>query len=160
MNIFVLDRDPNVAAQYHTDKHVVKMIVESAQMLSTAHHISGTSDIIKEMVYKPAYANHPCTVWARESSSNYFWLVDLFNALLKEYNRRYKKEHSCLVLSFLFQTKPSNIPDGPLTPFAQAMPDECKDQDAVVAYQRYYNKEKRHLFKWTSRDIPTFIEGV
>jgi hypothetical protein len=160
MNIFVLDNNPTIAAEYHTDKHVVKMILESAQMLSTAHHISGTNETLKEMIYKPAYANHPCTVWARQSSSNYFWLFELFKSLLLEYNRRYGKEHSSNIMTWLLRDKPSNIPDGPLTPFAQAMPDQYKDSNAVIAYHKYYNNEKKHLFKWSTRPTPSFIQAT
>lgn len=158
MNIFVLDANPKIAAQQHTDKHVVKMILESAQMLSTAHRLSGNEQQQNnENIYKKAYQNHPCTIWARQTSENYFWLFELFQALLEEYHYRYHKNHSSIKLVPHLIVKPEQIPDSPLTPFAQAMPDTYKHQNAITAYRQYYFGEKGKLFAWTGRDVPDWI---
>lgn len=90
MNIFILDESPAKAAEYHADKHVVKMIVEHNQMLSTAVILAGGPS---EGLYKIAHKNHPCTVWTRESRENFIWLCDLTVNLFKEYGKRYGKEH-------------------------------------------------------------------
>ena len=95
MNIFYLDRDPVVAAKMHCDKHVVKMILESAQMLSTAHRVLDGDEYADERgLYKMAHKNHPSTIWVRTSTDNYMWLNRLFGALCKEYTYRYNKQHS------------------------------------------------------------------
>lgn len=146
MNIFVLDKDPMISATYHNDKHVVKMIVESAQMLSTAHRVSGLN--VNESIYKEAYKNHPCSVWVRQSSSNYLWLYTLFLGLLVEYEKRFNKKHSCMRLIEPLSHVPALVPHDKLTPFAQAMPDNYKNECAVKAYRAYYNGDKTHLFSW------------
>jgi len=146
MNIFVLDKDPMISASYHNDKHVVKMIVESAQMLSTAHRVCGVN--VNENIYKEAYKNHPCSVWVRQSSSNYQWLYTLFLGLLVEYQKRFNKQHSCMKLLEPLSYVPALVPTDKLTPFAQAMPDHYKNDCAVKAYRAYYNGDKRHLFSW------------
>jgi hypothetical protein len=155
MNIFVLDSDPAVAATYHTDKHVRKMIVESAQMLSTAHQIINGPN---PNVYKIAYKNHPCTKWARESKSNYNWLFELFVNLLTEYYFRFNKHHKCSELVKHLKYVP-NILKEELTPFALAMPDQYKTNDAVKSYRSYYIHEKNHLFYWTG-NIPKFVTNT
>lgn len=86
MNIFVLDYNPQVAAEYHCDKHVVKMILESAQILCAVHHKNGNSDV----PYKLTHANHPCIIWAGESKQNYLWVTELAEALNDEYIFRFK----------------------------------------------------------------------
>lgn len=149
MNIFVLDKDPMISASYHNDKHVVKMIVESAQMLSTAHRVSGEVSLeLNERIYKEAYKNHPCSVWVRESSRNYQWLYTLFLGLLVEYEKRFGKKHSCLKLVSPLSNVPKFVPHAKITPFAQAMPDNYKNDCAVKAYRAYYNGDKKHLFSW------------
>jgi len=152
MNIFVLDSDPAVAATYHTDKHVRKMIVESAQMLSTAHQIINGPN---PNVYKIAYKNHPCTKWARESQLNYMWLLSLFIYLLEEYKLRFNKTHKCETLIKSLSVIP-NISKTNITPFALAMPEQYKTNDAVKSYRSYYIHEKSHLFYWTG-NIPKFV---
>jgi hypothetical protein len=163
VNIFVLDLNPLVAARYHTDRHVVKMILESAQMLSTAHRIldpdcDGWHDRVG--LYQSAYTNHPCTVWARQGSGNYTWLYRLFRSLCDEYTHRYGKVHaSSKLLAPLWQI-PLALRGGPnpfRTEFAQAMPDHFKHPDAVQAYQAYYRHAKSHLHKWTGRPVPSWI---
>lgn len=150
MNIFVLDRNPIIAAQLHLDKHVVKMPLETAQMLSS---INGGP-------YKITHKNHPCTVWARQTKGNYNWLVQLGFALCNEYSFRYSKRHKCRDVIDRLQCAPDFIPDGDRTPFAQAMPDECKREDAVEAYQEYYRVHKARIAKWTRRETPDFMRLV
>ena len=145
MNIFVLDRDPKVAARMHCDKHVPKMILETAQMLSTAHHVYNTPQA--PHVYKEAYLNHPCTIWVRESGNNYRWAFALYQYLLREFRYRRGKEHkSGGIRDLLAETPP--LPALGLTTFAQAMPDEYKHEDAVQAYRAYYKGDKAPFAKW------------
>jgi hypothetical protein len=139
MNIFALHRIPLVAASMHSDKHVVKMVLETAQILATVHHIHGNGDAVK---YKPTHAKHPCVVWAAASRSNYQWLVELGYCLAKEFKMRYGKFHACHDLFYgELRNPPPALKFAAPTPFAQAMPDECKDADPVVAYRRYYQKK-------------------
>lgn len=149
MNIFVLDKDPLVAATYHNDKHVVKMVVESLQLLSNAHNISGVNG-----PYKLTHKNHPCSIWTLNSLDNYKWLVNLFGALLAEYTFRYNKIHKCYQYLEFVETNFPNIPNKGLTPFVLAMPDECKTDNPVDSYRKYYITGKRHIAKWTNREIP------
>jgi len=155
MNIFVLDERPSISAKYHTDKHVRKMIVESAQMLSTAHQIINGPN---PKVYKVAYKNHPCTIWVRQSKSNYSWLYQLFENLLKEYTRRFNKHHKCEQLLQPLSVVP-NIAKSELTSFALAMPEQYKSTNAVRSYREYYVNEKQHLFFWTDTEVPPFVLG-
>ena len=151
MNIFVLDLDPAVAAQMHCDKHVPKMCVETAQMMASALRRHDATDeqmplTKKGTPYKGGYANHPCTLWAGDSRMNFIWLSRHAKALCKEYTKRYGKHHACEApiaqLSALYHM----IEDSPLTPFAQAMPDEYRNDDPVVAYQAYYRSKT--FAKW------------
>ncbi len=150
MNIFVLSEDPWKAAEMQCDQHVVKMPLETAQMLSTAHHIIGT-DIDKDKIYKKTHVNHPCTKWVRENSSNYKWTVKHFKALLKEFKKRYDNEHKCGELLPYLEQLPNFTEDkitGERTPFAQAVPEEYKGKEAVKAYRKFYNKEKSSFASW------------
>ena len=147
MNIFVLDKNPYVAAEMHCDKHVVKMILETAQMLSTAHHIYESPYV--SQVYKKAHVNHPCTIWIRESTMNYDWAWKLFQGLNLQFVMRRNKEHeSWKKLSHILGTTPEGMPCKGLTPFAQAMPEEFKRDDAVEAYRAYYMGAKSGFAKW------------
>ena len=152
MNIFVLDKDPETAASYHCDKHVVKMIVESAQMLSTAHHVLDGDQAINNL-YKKTHTNHPCSVWCRENSTNYIWLYDLFCSLCDEYTKRYNKVHlTDTKLREVLWDLPNNISNGRMTPFPKAMPEELKVKDAVASYRKYY-KAKDIDMQWKN-EIP------
>lgn len=149
MNIFVLDMEPRVAASYHVDKHVPKMIVESAQLLSTAHHIL---DGEKPAIYKISNKNHPCNIWLRQSKSNYQWLWNLTVGLVDEYHVRYgDRVHKTETILNLLQEPPVHAPDVGLTPFAQAMPDEFKRSCAVEAYRGYYLGAKRAFASWKTQ---------
>lgn len=152
MNIFVLDNDITKAAQYHVDKHVVKMPLESAQMLCTARLLLGESP--ETVPYRKAHPKHPCTLWATESVDNYLWLCDLGLALCKEYTYRYDKVHKCeAVINDCIDNIPT-MPDAGLTKHPQAMDDYCKLPDPVMGYRKYYNNEKNHLFSWKNRPKP------
>ena len=153
MNIFYLDSRPNVAAKEHCDKHVVKMILESAQMLCTAHReLDGD---VPDVFYKSAHKNHPSTIWARSKAGNYRWLYDLFVSLCDEYTYRYGKIHlSDKKFRKSLLNHPVNIPFGEYEQPPQCMPDEYKvENDAIKAYRNYYIGEK-HFAKWTKRGVP------
>lgn len=181
MNIFALDKDPIVAAQLQCNKHTVKMILESAQMLSTAQRMldgklqkkpskSGKTmvkhwalpDHRDDILYKAVHINHPCTIWTRETSDNYLWHYEHFVALCDEYTHRYGKTHlsDTLLREYLSQL-PNNIPDAPKTPFAVAMgsnPECIVDGDPVLSYRNYYKtKQERFSMVWTNRQIPEWF---
>ena len=135
MNIFYLDTNPATAAQLMCDRHVVKMILETAQLLSTAHHeLDGASP-----AYKPTHRNHPSAAWARASASHYAWLYDHMMALGAEYTRRYGKTHKTIAEhADTLAQPPVLLADDGYTHPPQCMPDECKGVDTVAAYQAYY----------------------
>ena len=140
MNIFYLHRDPYNAAEYQYNKHVVKMILESAQMLCTAHHHYNEDT---DVPYKKAHYNHPSTIWTRESDEHYMWLFDHMVALGKEYTKRYGKTHLSITKCFLpLYRIPVGIPSNGFTQPPQCMPDEFKDECSVKAYWNYYIGEK------------------
>ena len=147
MNIFILDKDPYLAAISYCDKHIPKMVLELAQMLSTAHRVCGTDPW--EGMYKTAFLNHPCTVWVRENKTNYLWAAKHFLALSDQYKMRFHRTHKCWddhgrhLLAI-----PTSLLRGRLTPFAQAMPNEYKTACAVTAYRCYYKNEKKRFAKW------------
>ena len=158
MNIFYFDDCPVESARAQPDKMLVKMPLETAQMLCTAHReLDGDEYADANGLYKRAYWNHPCTIWARESSSNYSWLYRHFVALCIEYSSRYGRSHlSFDKLSGPLMTLPQNIEIGDMTTVAQAMPDEYKHENPTVAYRRYVINEK-HYAKWEqNRAKPTW----
>ena len=157
MNIFILDLDQARNAQYHVDKHVVKMITEHNQLLCTAHHVAGSNHIPP---YKRTHVNHPCAIWVRESLTNYIWLTELNWWLCKEYTYRYGKIHKGEEVNQWCIDHHPNVADVGYTMFKQAMPDECKRPDAVEAYRAYYNSHKRNLFAWKKREIPIWIKEI
>lgn len=144
MNIFVLSFNPRLAARMQVDRHVVKMPLETAQLLST---VSGENGGITP--YQPTHVNHPCTLWLRASRGNWLWLVEHGLALCEEYTRRYGREHaSQRVIEIL--ARGGGAPKwGNRTPFALAMPDEYKrGNNAVASYRAYYRGAKAHLATW------------
>ena len=151
MNIFVLDIDPMLCAQYHNDKHVIKMILESAQMLSTACRGAGLDE-----GYKSTHQNHPCNIWLRESLANWLWLRDLTYELHTEWKYRYEHKESKTHKSFdvVCGLSVPALPDVPMTPFAQAMPADYRSKDAVESYRTYYMIDKAHLAGWKKRGQP------
>jgi len=153
MNIFILDENKKLSAQYNVDRHVVKMILEQSQLLCGVHHISGGKDI----PYKLTHKNHPSAKWSRASLSNYLWLCDYTMEICYEYTYRYEKIHkSQRVVEWCKDNLPE-IPDIGLTPFAQALPDDLKDKDPIKAYRNYYIRDKKHLFSWKKREVPLWI---
>ena len=156
MNIFYLDENPKLCAQYHVDRHVVKMILETAQLLSTAHWFTGS-----EGPYRATHKNHPSAIWARSNKSNYNWLCKLGLELCKEYTYRYGKIHKTQQhLEWLYKNIPL-ISEGKFTPPTLAMPETFMCEDTIVAYRNYYTKGKKHLHSWKKREQPKFIlEGV
>jgi hypothetical protein len=157
MNIFILDRNIRKCARYHADQHVVKMILESAQMLCTVVNLDDG-----EAPYKSTHVKHPCTQWVGESLANWHWLRRLALALNDEYRYRYpvSKDHkSALVIRSL---SPPKIDDIGLTEFALAMPDKyIVSGDAIQSYRNFYIGEKARFVRWTRRRLPRwFKEGM
>jgi len=143
MNIFYLDKDPVKAARLQYNKHVVKMILESAQMLCTAHHCYGDKYQVENVPYKQAHLNHPSTVWTRRSKSTYMWLYNHMIALGDEYTKRYGKTHlSITKCKDFLAIPPKHIQGEEFTQPPQAMPDEYKDECSIQAYWNYYIGEK------------------
>ena len=181
MNIFILDTDPTTAAQYHCDKHVVKMILESAQMLSTAyqvsllpsHHLSiqhfkGQKAITiyckenfpqTQKLYSVSHLHHPCTQWTYQSIQNYQWHCQLALALCTEYTKRYLKTHKSQEIIQFLATLTPNLPNTThTTPFAIAMKPEFKiSTNPVTCYRHYYLKDKIRFAKWNHSPTPTWF---
>ena len=145
MNIFVLDRNPKICAQYHCDKHVVKMILETAQMMCTV-----LNEVGYETPYKSTHSKHPCTLWLKESRNNYLWTRRLASWLNREYKLRYNKtdNHKSWDVIAKLPSLPKELPLTCMTEFPQAMPDQYKNpNDHVDAYRKYMIAEK-HYAKW------------
>ena len=143
MNIFYLHKDPREAAKLQYNKHVVKMILESAQMLCTAHHCYGDSWQKENVPYKQAHLNHPSTIWARRSKATYMWLFKHMMGLGYEYWLRYGKQHLSISKCSMFLSKPPvHIQGDDWVQPPQAMPDEYKDPCSIQAYWNYYIGEK------------------
>ncbi len=183
MNIFILDNDPIKAAQLQCDKHIPKMVVESAQMLSTVHRMidgvmerrpskSGSmlqyfklDDYREDILYKAVHMNHPCTVWSRENCSNYDWHYKHFIALCNEYTYRYGKIHASETkLAAVLKSAPKNIKHTTgKSPFRLAMGSnpECMFEDAVKSYRAFYQtKQARFAMKWTKRKQPEWFNAI
>ena len=181
MNIFYLHNDTKLCAEQHVDKHVVKMIVEYAQLLSTAHRMidgvqyaakSKTGRNVKRfrlensnldnIVYKAVHYHHPCTVWTMESSENYKWHWKHLEALCAEYRFRYGKIHKTEeTILHALKTLPKNIPIGDMTNFRLAMGSnpECMNEDDIVGSYRsfYHTKQSRFKMRWTGRPVPNWF---
>ena len=157
MNIFVLDTDPQIAARFMCNKHVVKMILESAQMLCSAFENG-------EAPYRRAYYNHPCTKWCGESRSNFEWASEHAIGLAKEYTFRYGKTHACEAGIRRMAEMSDMINSGSMTRFAQAMPDEYKNNASdVQAYRDYYwfDKRKNIQCEWNkTRSAPKWWNSL
>lgn len=180
MNIFFLDYCTKTCAEQHVDKHVVKMILEYAQLLSTAHRILDGNEYLDKtangrnikrwkldnakldsILFKASHINHPSAKWARESKANYRWLASLLHNLCEEYTHRYGKIHSVQrsgLAEILRNNYPANFPENDIitrTDPPPAMPDECKVAgNSIQSYHNYYIMKKNHFAKWTKRDIP------
>ena len=176
MNIFYLDHDVRKCAEMHNDKHVVKMILEYAQLLSTAHRVLdgveliGLSDSGRKKkfwtlgdsrdytLYKATHINHPSAVWVRKSAQNYMWLAEMLEVLCGEYTYRYGKVHKVErdgLMQLLKNEFPKNLPIAPFTEPTPAMPDDVKIiGDSIKSYRNYYINNKAHLANWKKRTTP------
>lgn len=174
MNIFYLDNNVKQCASYHMDRHVVKMILEYCQLMSTAHRVLD-GDVYQDysqqgrkvkryalppdkndIIYSATHINHPSAIWTRYSKENYLWLHQLTIALAEEYTHRYGKVHACKtngLIDFL-ATPPNNIPSLNFTEPTPAMPKEFIRNTSLESYREYYKKGKRHLASWTAREMP------
>lgn len=154
MNIFVLNSEPVRAAQDQCDKHVVKMPLETAQMLCAVLHRYDAPDV----PYRATHGKHPCTLWAGETRANFLWLYEHGLALGDEYTHRYGKTHKSVAVIEHCRKFADLVPVGELTPFAQAMPWKYQDDDcAVTAYRRYYLREKARIATWNkTRTAPSW----
>ncbi|ABR54477.1 conserved hypothetical protein [Methanococcus vannielii SB] len=159
MQLFILDNDPKRAAKMHCDKHVVKMTLETAQILSTVHHLHNS--IYAEKCYKKTHEKHPCVLWASKTRKNYEWALELFKELLKEYTYRYKKIHKSSEILPYLKHNPVYSEKNELTPFAKAIPELYWEDDAVLAYRKYYILEKSKFCKWSKRKVPEwYLKGL
>jgi hypothetical protein len=177
VNIFVLDEVPKKAAEYHCDKHVCKMILESGQMLCTAHWVLWLNELgktrsdfrllrdaknylvenipkNKQPPWSMTHVNHPCSVWTRESISNYKWHLSLMSSLLSEYTLRYKRIHKAeKVFTWLSQNLPPGLPDIQFSRHPICMPDDCKiGHDVIASYRKYYKVHKKRFAKWKTSE--------
>lgn len=154
MNIFVLDKDPYEAAKLHCDLHVIKMILESAQMLSTACRINGL-----DFGYKKTHVNHPCTKWVLESKQNWLWLYSLANKLNDEYMYRWCKTVPHKSMTVINGLPTPSLPDIGLTPFAIVVPDKyLVKNDPVLSYRNYYIGDKAKIARWKLRNTPEWFK--
>ena len=144
MNIFALDISPHRAAQMQCDKHVVKMTLETAQILCTALHLNDISDV----PYGPTHDTHPCVLWAAISQNNFSWLCRHGIWLAFEYRFRYSKTHSSESVILKCMDYTSELPPIGRTPFVQCMPASYRHSNAVIAYRRYYVGMKSKFAKW------------
>lgn len=146
MNIFYLAHSPSDCAKMHCDKHVIKMILETAQLLSTAHHERGST-----APYKPTHRNHPSAVWVRSGVKQYRWAYSLLEALSDEYTLRYGKVHKTWErCSEALSEPPTAIKDIEWSEPPQCMPEECKHKSTVIAYRRYYEFKRA---EWATRGL-------
>lgn len=151
MNVFFLDNNPKQCAIYHNNKHCIKQLLESSQLLCGVHHVVGTQT---DIPYRLSHKNHPCAIWARESLSNYLYLCELGLELCNEYTYRYGKRHKSLeVIMWCISNRP-NIPDIGFTEPARAMPDEYKVKSVVQSYRNYYIGAKSGFANWKNREVP------
>ena len=177
MNIFYMHESPQQCAEWMVDRHVVKMILETAQLLSTTHrYLDGDEwidqtkngrnikrwalpDNRESIMYKATHINHPSAVWTRQSVENYLWLVDHLFALLGEYKYRYEKVHAVEGnISWMLQSPPHKLEEWDMTEMPCAMPDEYKiSKDPTITYRNYYKHAKSHLHSWKKRNPPEWI---
>jgi hypothetical protein len=161
------------------DKHVVKMILETAQLLSTAHRVLDSNHLYfdkskngrnikrwlladerEQHLYSATHVNHPSAIWCRETNNNYNWLYCHFVGLLSEYTHRYGKVHKCQSMAEWLMRPPYNIPVGYKTQVTPAMPEEYKvPGDSIASYRNYYRGAKKRMHKWTKREAPEWING-
>jgi len=165
MNIFALSDNPEEAAEMMCDKHLSKMVVESAQMMASALRFHGATDkdmplTLNGTPYKGGYPHHPCTRWTQENQSNFLWLARHAVALADQFKSRYGRPHACLLpINQMYWMCDDYLPEGDRTPFAQAMPEEYKMSNAILAYRQYYHTKT--FAKWEmGRVSPNWWRGV
>lgn len=159
MNLFILDLNHKMNAQYHIDCHACKIITEANQVLCGAHYMLNSTPE-SEIPYKLTHQNHPISVWVRKSLDNYLWTCDYCQALCNEYTYRYGKIHKGQhILNWCKSHIPKYLISIGLTSFVQAMPERYRCDDVVKAYRSYYLEEKQHLFKWKRREIPEWVKN-
>lgn len=147
MNIFILSTDPVEAAHFHADRHVLSAVREMAIML---RYVGSPP--------KPGYYHHKCSKWIRASQDNFDWAVKHFYALCEEYTYRYNKIHkNQLIIEEYLNNLDVQFFDKELTSFALAVTDDCKTDDPVQSYRKYYLTHKNHLLTYTRREIPEWI---
>ena len=179
MNIFYIHTDPKMCAEWAVDSHCVKMILESAQLLSTAHRLldgveytdktkTGRNvkrwrlpDARETILYSATHINHPSAVWCRESNNKYDWLWCYLYEHCKEYTYRYGKIHKVEQSGLMkaLQTAPHNIPiDYFMQPPSAMDTKYIISDDAVKNYRNYYKYGKAHLHKWKNREAPEWLK--
>jgi hypothetical protein len=174
MNIFFIEPTPEACARSHNNKHTIKQLLETAQLLCTAHRVLDGTLVDKKwrltgdadaFLYKATHINHPSNKWIRETTGNYTWASDLLVALCKEYTYRYGKIHKCQeigLVDWLADNFPQNIKQGPTTEFAVAISDEWSiDAPPLENYRNYYQTAKLRMADWTgkvgSREKPSWF---
>jgi len=180
MNIFYLSNNPKTCAQMHNDSHCSKMIIEYAQLMSTAHRVlDGTEyydrtkngrrikrwrmddDVMETTLYKASHIKHPSGIWTRKSKQNYLWLYDMWTELNTEFMWRYEKNvphESYRKLHEVLATPPKHMYDSGFCEPFPAMPDDVKNESSIKSYMDYYIKYKQHLAKWKKRGMPFWYE--
>ena len=155
MNMFYLDSKYLKNAEYHVDSHVGKIILEVAQMMCVPYHLQGITS-----PYKKSHENHPTCKWVRESWENYQWTALYASALHDEFKYRRNKSHKSydVVRWCIDNVHQLKFDKMELTPFALAMPEQYKTSCPITAYRAYYKNEKQHLFKWTGRNRPDWLD--
>ena len=180
VNIFYLDEDAKTSAMMHVDSHASKMIIEYAQLMSTAHRVLDGKQVkrlskknrllttydhpdpqLDHTLYKSCHVNHPSGIWVRQSKKNYRWLYEMWTELNTEFMYRYDKivpHESYRKLKWALFSPPENMPEGVFTEPLQAMPDDVKNESSITAYRDYYIKYKQHLASWKKRGMPDWME--
>jgi hypothetical protein len=174
VNIFYIHEEPKICAEMHVDKHCTKIVIEYAQLMSTAHRLlDGTPYLDKTangrsikrwrlegenetIMMKASHINHPSAIWARATRENYIWLHQLWHYLCKEYTYRYGKVHAVEKrMSNALYLPPENIKKCKFYEPTPAMPDDVKVVgNSLASYRNYYNKNKTHLANWKNRPVP------
>ena len=158
MNIFYLDRNITKCAQAHCDKHVNKMILEGAQLLSSAHHLTNPDAADIPSMYRLTHKNHPDAIWVRASINNYLYLMDLMDALNEECQYRYEHKRDHVSLEKVHSWGYPVLPDLPFTEPPKCVHDDWKQvPDVVDAYRAYYKRDKRDIASWTKREAPEWF---
>lgn len=176
MNIFYLDTNPKECAEMHIDRHCSKMLVEYAQLMSTAHRVLDGNEYYDKnkigrrikrfshsepVLYKATHMNHPSNVWLRQSKHNYKFLYEMWCCLHDEFIIRYGKSHmSYTKLVDVLRFPPSNCSNSPFTQPTQAMPEDVRNEDAIQAYRDYYIKYKNGIATWKTKVPNWYKKGL